>query len=566
MAEPIGIDLGTTYTVVATVKGGRPTVIPNDEGEPLTPSVVTFVGDDPPLVGRAALELASDPRATVVSSVKRWMGSGQTFPVGSRRYTPVEVSALVLRKVAGDAERYLGRPVTQAVVTVPAYFNDRQRRATREAAGQAGLEVLHLLSEPTAAALAYGLHREDIHTVLVWDLGGGTFDVSILALGEGVFEVLAVAGDNWLGGDDLDARLVAHLQEAYHSKAGEAPGASEHALRRLAEEARIRLSTSLHTRVSLPGPPPIELEVTRQLLEELNQDLWDRMRVPALQVLADAGLGPAEIDRVILVGGATRTPAVRRLVQELIGKAPYRLIDPNQVVACGAAVDAAMALGMLERVTLLDVLPLSLGVETHGGVMAAIIPRNTPVPASGTRIVTTAADGQTSMDIHALQGERAMAVDNVSLGRFELTGIPRAPRAVPKVEVAFQVDVDGIVRVSAQDLWNEREVTVQLVSSKLLDPHEVVQRVADAAASAEEDRSQRDAVRGRVEAEGLLAAAQAVLDERRRTDGSDAGRPLGDAVQGLRLALDQGATEEFGRRCGELRALLERLSTGSEAR
>ncbi|MBI4199257.1 MAG: Hsp70 family protein [Chloroflexi bacterium] len=482
MPKPIGIDLGTTYTVVATVEGGRPMVVPNAEGQRLTPSVVAFTSDGKTLVGQPARrQAASNPEGTVLS-IKRCMGSGYRAKVREREHTPQEVSSLVLHKVKADAERVLGETIHQAVITVPAYFNELQRQATREAALLAGLDVLRLLNEPTATALAYGLHREDAHTILVWDLGGGTFDVSILELGEGIFEVRAVSGDAWLGGDDYDQRLAAYLAEQYRQARGvDFPNTPEarQQLREAAERAKVQLSPSPGTRVSLdlPGddaaPRVWKTDVTRECFERLTADLLQRMVGPTRQALRDADLTPAGIDRVVLAGGATRMPALRALVKEMFGKEPYRSLDPDEVVAMGAAVQAAMLLGLLEKVVLLDVLPLSLGVETQAGFAARIIPRNTPLPASASRVFTTAADGQTAMDIHVLQGEGELASDNISLGQLRLEGIPSAPRGVPKVEVGFQADVDGLLHVSALDLLGENQIQARLACSKALDPSDL---------------------------------------------------------------------------------------------
>ncbi|MEK7872925.1 MAG: Hsp70 family protein, partial [Chloroflexota bacterium] len=403
MARALGIDLGTTYTVVATIEGGRPRVIPNAEGQCLTPSVVAFAPGAEPLVGEPAKrQAAANPDGTVFS-IKRRMGSDYRPRIAGKEYTPQEISGFILRKARADAEKHLGERIDQAVITVPAYFNDRQRQATREAGVLAGLDVLRIINEPTAAALVYGLDREDVHTILVWDLGGGTFDISILELGEGIFEVKAVSGDTWLGGDDIDQRVMDYLAGEYKKASGAdfpADAGVRQRLREAAEKAKIQLSSSPVARVRLPLPDSeasrhVEVELSRERLEGLIADLLHRMAMCAQQALDDAELAPEDIDRVILVGGATRMPAVRDLVRKLVRKEPYRYVDPDEAVAMGAAIHAGMALGMVKSVALLDVLPLSLGVETQGGLMATIIPRNTPLPVSGAHIFTTAADYQT---------------------------------------------------------------------------------------------------------------------------------------------------------------------------
>lgn len=501
----LGIDLGTTYTVAATIEKGRARVIPNAEGGHLTPSVVAFAPDGKFLVGQTAkLQAANNPERTIFS-IKRRMGSSYKVTVGDVSYVPEFISSLILQKVKVDAENYLGEKVDQAVITVPAYFNDRQRQATKLAGVMADLEVLRIVNEPTAAALAYGIDKEDVHTILVWDLGGGTFDVSILELGEHIFEVRGVSGDAWLGGDDFDSQIVSYLlEECRNLFKVDFPGDSgaRQRLRQEAENAKIRLSSCLATTVPLPDIAGAftEVELSRTRLEHLTAELLRRMETCALQVLSDASISPQEIDRVILVGGASRMPAVRKLVRKIMGKEPYRYINPDEVVACGAAIHAGMLLGLVEKAVLLDVIPLSLGVETQGGLAARIILRNTPLPASGQRLFTTAADNQTSMDIHVVQGERELAGDNISLGRFQLNGIPSAPRGVPRVEVAFQADMDGIVHVSATDLLTEEEVKIKISSSKLLDSEEIRRLTEEAQISAREDREKIEKIKAEIRA------------------------------------------------------------------
>ncbi|MDP3061894.1 MAG: Hsp70 family protein, partial [Chloroflexota bacterium] len=521
-----------------------------------------------PLVGETARPLAAAAPDRFVRSIKRRMGSDYRVRADGKEYTPQEVSSFILRKVKGDAERYLGETIGQAVITVPAYFNDRQRQATKEAAALAGLEVMRIINEPTAAALAYGLQREDAHTILVWDLGGGTFDVSILELGEGIFEVRAVSGDSRLGGDDWDSLLLQHLMAEYGRASGtEFPNdaGARYRLRELAERAKRELSTVPVTRVRLPlgagDARYLELEVSREQLEALTRDLLDRMVTPTHQALADAGLSPGELDRVILVGGMTRMPAVRDMARSLFGKEPYRYIDPDEVVALGAAIQAGMLLGTIEKAVLLDVLPLSLGVETQGCLMGEIIHRNTPLPANGSRIFTTASDYQTSMDVHVLQGERELADENVSLGRFQLDGIPRALRGVPKVEVAFDVDVDGIVQVSAEELLSGSEVKVVVVSTKSLDTQEIDRLAAEAERQATADRERREEIEARLEAQNVATAAEAALKERSDRIPEYQAALVNHAICELREALERGSAAGLRARSRSVRNLLMALAS-----
>ena len=566
MTKAIGIDLGTTYTVVAVIENDKPKIIPNAEGQPLTPSVVAFTDEGRPLVGQLARrQAAANPERTIFS-IKRRMGSNYKVRIGEREYTPQEISALILRKVKTDAEDYLGEKVERAVVTVPAYFNDRQRQATKEAGILAGLDVIRIINEPTAAALAYGLGREDIYTVLVWDLGGGTFDVSVLELEKDIFEVRAVSGNTWLGGDDYDQRLMDYLAKQYRETQGAdfpSDGIARQRLREAAERAKIDLSRESSTSIYIPfiggdagAPTHLNATLTRERFQELARDLLEKIIPPTRQALADAQMGPKDIDRVILVGGATRMPAVKELARQLLGKEPYQGINPDEVVALGAAIQAGMLLGFIDKAVLLDVLPLSLGIETQGGLFAKIIPRNTPLPASEARIFTTAADNQTSVDIHVLQGERELAVDNISLGQFQLEGIPPLPRGAPKIEVSFDIDVDGIVHVSATDLLTENTRSVKVVSSRGLSPEDIQRMIYEAEVNVEEDMARRERIQAGIQADSTIAAAEMLIDELRDSYTEVLAQEAYRAVLKVKESLASDRVDEITCRSRELRELL----------
>jgi len=549
MAKVVGIDLGTTFSVVAYLEAGRPVVIPNAEGQRLTPSVVGFLRDGKRLVGQLAkLQAIANPDGTIFSikrhmgrrayldldslsndkeiirQVKRHMGSGYLVKFEDKEYTPEELSAMILQKVKADAESYLGERIEKAVISVPAYFNISQRQATMDAATITGLEAMRIIDEPTAAALAYGLDIEDIHTILVWDLGGGTFDVSILELGEGVFEVKAVSGNTWLGGDDYDQRIVDHLADKFQEEYGIDLRENKTALQRLkegAEKAKIELTDAEITRIRIPfidvgeqGPRHWETTLTRAKFVALTQDLRQEMVGPTKQALADAGLEPKDIDRVILVGGATRMPAVRELIGQLIGKEPYKDIHPDEVVAMGAAIQAGILTGEIEGKVLIDVSPLSLGIETLGGIFTRVIPRNTTVPVSQGLIFTNAADNQTSMNIHVLQGEREMAAYNMTLDRFELTGIPSAPRGEARVEVSFDINADGILHVSAQDLYSDNSQKLRISPRFYGLPRDEIGRMLEEAQKyAEEDKKRREEVEIGIKADNMVRAAKQTIYE-----------------------------------------------------
>jgi len=564
-SPPIGIDFGTTRSVIATLAGEKPVAIPNRQGQLTTPSVVAFGPSGRPLVGRAAQRQATTDPETAVAAVKRLLGSETLIPVGDRRYRPQEIAGFILRQLKEDAERWLGQAVTEAVITVPAYFNDRQRRASREAALLAGLTVPMLLNEPTAAALAYGLEREEANTILVWDLGGGTFDVSILELGEGIFEVLAVSGDSSLGGVDFDEAVGAHLAETYRTRSGvEYPGdpRARARLREAAERVKLELSTSSVARAFVPfvrrssSPLHLDVTVTRETLERLVADLVGRLVPPTRQALADARLTASQLDLVILVGNGTKMPVVRRLATELLGSEPYRYLDADLVTALGAAIQAGMIQGRIQRAILLDVLPLSLGVETKGGLFARIVPRNATLPVSASQVFSTASDGQEEMRIEVVQGERELTSENVRLGHLELDGLVPAPRGTVKVEVAFDVDVDGIVHVRATDLLTETDASARFVSSMQLDPEEITRLVDEADALADHDRDERQQIEAGIEADSAIAAGEMALAQLARGAESIRAQELDDALWRIREALAEGAAQELRTKSAELRRLL----------
>ena len=483
MSKVIGIDLGTTNSVVAVMEGGEPTVITNTEGSRLTPSVVGFSKTGERLVGQLAKRQAVSNPENTISSIKRHMGENYTVDIQGKKYTPQEISAMILQKLKEDAESYLGEKVTQAVITVPAYFNDGQRQATKDAGKIAGLDVLRIVNEPTAAALAYGLDKGGDGKILVFDLGGGTFDVSILELGDGVFEVKATNGNTHLGGDDFDNKVMEWMISEFKKETGidlSQDKMAEQRLKEAAEKAKIELSTVLSTNINLPfitadatGPKHLDLTLTRAKFNELTEDLVQATMEPTKKAIADSGYTIDEIDKIILVGGSSRIPAVQDAIKSILGKEPSKGVNPDECVAIGAAIQAGVLVGDVKDVLLLDVTPLSLGIETLGGVFTKIIDRNTTIPTSGSQVFSTAVDNQPSVDVHVLQGEREMAADNKTLGRFELTGIPAAPRGVPRIEVTFNIDANGIVNVSAKDLGTGKEQKITIKSSSGLDKDEI---------------------------------------------------------------------------------------------
>ena len=524
MGKVIGIDLGTTNSCVAVMEGGEAVVIPNPEGARTTPSVVAFQKDGQRIVGQVAKRQAvANPDRTVIS-IKRHMGSDYKVDIDGKKYSPQEISAMILAKLKADAESYLGGKVTDAVITCPAYFTDSQRQATKDAGKIAGLNVLRIINEPTAAALAYGLDKDtNNHKVMIYDLGGGTFDVSILEIGDGVFEVLATNGNNMLGGDDFDRRVMDYLVDEFKSKEGIDLSKDKMAMQRLkeaAEKAKIELSGMTTTNINLPfitataeGPKHLDVDLTRQKFDALTADLVEKTSEPMRLAMKDAGLSYSDIDKVILVGGSTRIPAVVEKVKKITGKEPFKGINPDECVAIGAAIQGGVLSGEVKDVLLLDVMPLSLGIETLGGVFTKLIERNTTIPAKKSQVFSTAADNQTQVDIHILQGEREFAKDNKTLGRFELTGIPPAPRGIPQIEVTFDVDANGIVHVTAKDLGTQKSTDITITSSTNLSEADIDKAVKEAEQYAEEDKKRKEKVDNKNRLDGMIFTVEKSINE-----------------------------------------------------
>ena len=555
MGKVIGIDLGTTNSCVAVLEGGEPVVIANAEGNRTTPSVVGFAKNGERLVGETAKRQAITNPDRTIASIKRYMGTDHTVEIDGKKYTPQDISAMILAKLKADAESYLGEKVTEAVITVPAYFSDAQKQATKDAGKIAGLDVKRIINEPTAASLAYGLDKaEGSHKILVYDLGGGTFDVSVLELGDGVFEVLATNGDTHLGGDDFDNKIMDFLADSFQKEHGVDLRQDNMALQRLkeaAEKAKKELSSAQTTKINLPfitvtadGPLHLDMDLTRARFDQLTSDLVERSIEPMNKAMRDAGVTSADLDKVILVGGSTRIPAVQAAVQRVTGKEPFKGINPDECVAVGASIQAGVLTGEVNDVLLLDVTPLSLSIETLGGIATKLIERNTTIPTKKSQIFSTAADNQTTVDIHVLQGEREMASDNITLGRFQLSGIAPAPRGIPQIEVTFDIDANGIVNVSAKDLGTGKEQKITITSSTKLSEDEINEKIKEAERYAEEDKKHKEEIETKNQAEGMIFEVEKQMNELGDKVNDSEKTAVENAKKDLQEALNNNASTE----------------------
>ena len=571
MAKTIGIDLGTTNSVVAVMEGGKPTVIANAEGSRTTPSIVGFSKTGEKLVGQLAKRQAILNPDKTIASIKRHMGEDYKVNIDGKDYTPQEISAMILRKLADDASNYLGEKVTSAVITVPAYFNDAQRQATKDAGKIAGLDVLRIVNEPTAAALAYGLEKDKSEKVLVFDLGGGTFDVSILEIGDGVHEVLSTSGDTHLGGDDFDQKVMDWICEEFKKQEGIDLKGDKQAMQRVkeaAEKAKCELSSVMETNINLPfitadanGPKHLDLNLTRAKFEDLSRDLLNRCKVPVENALKDAGITKNDINEVVLVGGSTRIPAVQQLVKEYTGKEPNQSVNPDEVVAVGAAIQAGVLAGEVKDIVLLDVTPLTLGIETLGGVMTPLVPRNTTIPVSKSQVFSTAENNQTAVDIHVLQGERPMSRDNKSLGMFRLEGIAPAMRGIPQIEVTFDIDANGIVNVSAKDKATNKEQKITITNSSNLSEQDIDKMVKEAEANAQEDKKKKEEAEIKNNATSLIGSADRIVkDFEGKIDAADKSK-LDEQKAALQKALEENKpTDELKKLSDELQQTMFSIS------